>query len=84
MSEFLIEALLGKMPLVSPNKLFKSALGLFFECCGIARAMPVIIDKIEVFIDFHIFAILEFVLLIGYPLEKNFKKNLPMRAFMIS
>ena len=31
--------------------------------------MPVIIDKIEVFIDFHIYAILEFDILIGYPLE---------------
>ena len=31
--------------------------------------MPVIIDKIEVFIDFHIYAILKFDILIGYPLE---------------
>ena len=31
--------------------------------------MPVIIDKIEVLIDFHIYAILEFDILIGYPLE---------------
>ena len=46
MSEFLAEALLGKMQLVSTNKLFKSPLGLIFECCGIARAMPVKIDKI--------------------------------------
>jgi hypothetical protein len=32
-------------------------------------AVPVIIDKIEVSIDFHIYAILEFDILIGYPLE---------------
>ena len=31
--------------------------------------MPVVIDKIEVSIDFHIYAILEFDILIGYPLE---------------
>jgi hypothetical protein len=31
MSEFLAEALLGKMPLVSTNKLFRSPLGLFFR-----------------------------------------------------
>jgi hypothetical protein len=31
--------------------------------------VPVIISKIEVFIDFHIYAILEFDLLIGHPLE---------------
>ena len=63
------------MPLVSSNKLFKSLLGLIFECCGIARAMPIIIDEIEVFIDFHIFAILEFDLLIGYPLDKLFQEK---------
>jgi len=69
MSEFLVEAHLGKMPLVSTNKLFKSPSRLIFECCGITRAMPVIIDKIEVLIDFHIYAILEFDILVGYPLE---------------
>ena len=57
------------MLLVPTNKLFKSPLGLFFECCGITRAVLVIIDKIKVFIDFHIYAILEFDILIGYPLE---------------
>jgi hypothetical protein len=31
--------------------------------------VPVIIDKIEVFVDFHIYAILEFDILIGYPLK---------------
>ena len=65
MSEFLVETLLSNMPLVSTNKLFKSPLGLFLKCCGIARAVPVIIDKIEVFIDYHIYAILEFDILIG-------------------
>ena len=57
------------MPLVSTNKLFKSPLGLFFECCGIARVVSAIIDRIEVFIDFHIYAILKFDILISYPLE---------------
>jgi hypothetical protein len=60
MSKFLAETLLGKILLVSINKPFKSPLGLIFECCGIARAMPVIINKIEVNLDFHIYAILEF------------------------
>jgi hypothetical protein len=75
MSEFLAKNLLGNMPLVPTDKLFKSPLGLFFECCGIARAMPIIIEKIKVFIDFHIFAILEFNLLIGYPVENLFKEK---------
>jgi hypothetical protein len=74
-SELLMETLLGKIPLVSTNKLFKSPLGLIFECCGIARAVPIILNETEVFIDFHIFAILEFDLLIGYPLEKLFQEK---------
>ena len=69
MSEFLAKNLLGNMPLVLTNKLFRSLSGLFFECCGIIRAVPIEINKIEVFIDFHIYAILEFNILIGYPLE---------------
>ena len=48
------------MPLDLINKLFKSPLGLFFECCGIARAVLVIINENEDHIDLHIFAILEF------------------------
>jgi hypothetical protein len=66
MSEFLVKHLLGNMSLVLTNKLFKSPLGLFFKCCGIARAVPIKIDEIEVFIDFHMYAILEFDLLIGH------------------
>jgi hypothetical protein len=70
MLEFLTETLLGNMPLVQTNKLFKSPSRLIFECCGIARAVLIKIDKTEVHLDFHIFAILDFDLLIGYPFEK--------------
>jgi hypothetical protein len=77
MSKFLAEALLGKIPLASTNKLFKSPSVLFFECCGIARAIQVINEKTEVFIYFHIFAILEFDLLLGYPLDKLFQEKYP-------
>ena len=37
--------------------------------------MPVEIDKTEVVLDFHIFTILEFDLLIGYPLDKLFQEK---------
>jgi hypothetical protein len=77
MLEFLATNLLGNMLLVPTNKLFKSLLRLFFECCRIARAVPIIIDKIKVLIDLHIFAILEFDLLIGYPLDKLFQEKPP-------
>jgi len=81
MSKFLAKNLLGNLPLVSTNKLLKSSLGLFFDCCEIARDVLVIIDTIEVFIDFHIFAILEFDLLIGYPLDKLFEEK-PSHGFL--
>jgi len=74
--EFLAETLLGNKPLVPTNKLFKSPLGLLFECRGIARAVPIKIDKIEVHLDFHIFAILDFDLFIGYPNEKHCQQKL--------
>ena len=75
MLKFLVKNLLGNMPLVPTNKLFKSPSGLIFECCGIARAVPIVIDKTEVHLDFHIYAILEFELLIGHPLENLFQEK---------
>ena len=69
MSKFLAKNLLGNMLLVLTNKLFRSSSGLLFECCGIARAVPIEINEIEVCLDFHIYAILEFDILIGHPLE---------------
>jgi hypothetical protein len=75
MSEFPVKNLLGNMPLISTNQLFKSPLGLFFKCCGIARDMPIIIDKTKVHLDFHIYAILEFDLLVGHPRGKLFPEK---------
>jgi len=34
--------------------------------------VPITIDKVEVCLDFHTFDILDFDLLLGYPLEKYF------------
>jgi hypothetical protein len=42
--------------------------------------MLVIMDKIKVFIDFHIYAILEFDILIGYPLENLIKEKPSYRS----
>jgi hypothetical protein len=75
MSQFLAETLLGNLLLVPFDKLFKSPSGLIFESCGIARAMPIEIHKTEVFLDFHIYAILDFDFLIGYPLKKLFQEK---------
>ena len=62
MSEFLAKNLLGNMPLVPTNKLFKSPSGLIFECSGIVRAVPIEINETDVCLDIHIYAILEFEL----------------------
>ena len=44
--------------------------GHILKCRGVASAMPLMIDKIEVNLDFHIFDILDFDLLLGSPFEK--------------
>ena len=75
MLEFLAKNLLGNMPLILTNKLFKSPSGLIFECSGIVRDVPIEINGTEIHLDFHIFAILDFELLIGYPLEKLFQEK---------
>jgi hypothetical protein len=75
MSEFLAKNLLGSMPLLLANKLFKSPSGLIFECCGIARGVPIKINETEVHLDFHIYTILEFELLIGHPLDNLFQEK---------
>ena len=69
MSEFLKDTFIGSMPLDPTDRLFRNPSGLFFECHGITRAVPVKIDKIEVCLDFHIYPIIDFDLLIGSPLE---------------
>jgi hypothetical protein len=69
MSQFLIKNLLGNMPLDPIDKLFKNPPGLIFVCRGIARAVLVKIVEIKVHLDFHSYAILEFDILTGHPLE---------------
>ena len=69
MSEFLAETFIGSMPLDPTDKLFRSPSRLFFECWGIAQAVQVKIDKIEVRLDFYVYPIVDFELFIGFPLE---------------
>jgi hypothetical protein len=37
--------------------------------------VPIVLNDTEVYLDFHIYAILEFDLLIGHPIEKLFKEK---------
>ena len=67
----LAHTLLGSVSLKPSDKLFESyPFGHILESRGIAGAVPITIDKIKVNLDFHIFDILDFDLLIGYPLDK--------------
>ena len=68
--ECLLDTLMGNKPLTSTDKYFKSPSRLYFECWGIARDVPIIIDKIEMHLDFYIYDILDFDLLLGLLLEK--------------
>ena len=68
--ECLLDTLVGNKPLTQIDKYFKSPSGLYIECRGIARDVPIIIDQIEVHLDFHIYNIINFDLLLGLPLEK--------------
>ena len=68
--EYLLDTLVGNKPLTPTDRYIKSPSGLYFECRGIARDVPITIDKIEVHLYFYIYDILDFDLLLGLPLEK--------------
>jgi hypothetical protein len=68
--EYLLDTLVGNKPLNPTDKYFKSPSRLYFECRGIARDVPITIDKIDMHLDFYIYNILDFDLLLGLPLEK--------------
>jgi len=63
--------LLGNVTLRPSDTLLKSCpLGHILECRGVASVVLLIIDKIVVNLDFDIFDILDFDLLLGSPFEK--------------
>jgi len=65
-----VDTLVGNMPLTLIDKYFRSPTRLFFECRGILWATPITIDKIEARLDFHIYHVINFDILLGYPLDK--------------
>ena len=68
MSWHLAHPFLGNVSLKPSGKLLESCpFGHILECRGVASIVPITIDKIEVNLDFHIFDVLDFDLLIGYP-----------------
>ena len=63
--------LLGDVTLRPSDKLLKCCpFGHIIECRGVASVVLLTLDKIEVRLDFHIYDIVDFDLLLGLPLEK--------------
>jgi len=63
--------LLGNVMLRPFDTLLKSCpSGHILKCRGVASVVPLIIDKIEINLDFHIFDILDFDLLLCFSVEK--------------
>jgi hypothetical protein len=69
-SKYLVDTLVANKPLTLIDRYFRSPSGHFFECWGIARGVPITIDKIKVRSVFCIYNVLDFDLLLGYSLEK--------------
>jgi hypothetical protein len=70
-AECLLDTLVGDMPLTLADRYFQcSKWNYFFPCQQIARDIPIIIDEIEVCLDFHIYDIMDFDLLLGFPLDE--------------
>jgi hypothetical protein len=63
--------LLGNVTLKPSDKLLKSCpSGHILECRGVACAVPLLVDKIKVNLDFHIFDVLDLDLLLGSHIGK--------------
>jgi hypothetical protein len=63
--------LLGNVTLRPSDKLIKSCLsGHILVCQGVACAVPLLVDKIKVNLDFHVFDVLSLDLLLGPHTEK--------------
>jgi hypothetical protein len=72
----LLDTLVGDMPLTPTDRCFRSfEWNYLFPCRGIARDMLIIIDKIEVCLDFHIYDIMDFDPLLGFPLDELLDKS---------
>jgi hypothetical protein len=63
--------LLGNTTLRPSDKLLKSCpSGHILECREVACVVPLLVDKIKLNLDFHIFDVLDLDLLLGSPIEK--------------
>jgi hypothetical protein len=94
MSATFAQDLLKDMPLALTTKLLKSLSGHIVLSLGILCALPIFVNETQVLLNFYIFDVMKFDLLIGQPierliqegqtrklnikLEKNFELSLPI------
>jgi hypothetical protein len=62
--------LLEDMPLIPTNKLLKSLSGHIIPSLGILCALPIIVNGFQVQLNFYIFDVWEFDMLIGLPIDR--------------
>jgi hypothetical protein len=62
--------LLKDMPLAPTTKLLKSLSGHIVPSLGILCALPILVNRTKVQLNFYIFDVMEFDLLIGQPIER--------------
>jgi hypothetical protein len=70
MSLIFAHDLLKDMPLAPTTKLLKSLSGHIVPSLGILCALPILINGTKVNLNFYIFDVMEFDLLIGQPIER--------------
>jgi hypothetical protein len=66
---------LKDIPLAPTTKLLKSLLGLIVPSLGILCALPIFVNSTQVLLNFYIFYVVKFDMLIGQPIEILFKKD---------
>jgi hypothetical protein len=98
MSSIFAYDLLKDMPLAPTTKFHKNLLGHIIPSLGILCALPILVNGTKVHLNFYIFDIMEFNLLIGQPierlihegkkrklnirLEKNFELSMPITHYL--
>jgi hypothetical protein len=70
MSSIFAHDLLKDMPLAPKTKLLKSISGHIVPSFRILCALPILVNGTKVYLNFYIFDVMEFDLLIGQPIER--------------
>jgi hypothetical protein len=70
MSATFSQDLLKDMPLTPTTKLLKSLLGHIVPSLGILCALPIFVNETQVLLNFYIFGVMKFDLMIGQSIER--------------